>query len=178
LQTVLALECGLAQRETGELWAKRRELFVVGVLFGEGLQIFGEVVYGVNGIVVTRGNTCAAVGALVGINKELGTSANCASSFLGWMQSMGQASMQFSSLVQVSVITKAIWECPPRLWRSNRRAKHFRREVAESAGISELLKAKNANRTHLGCVRSRRIMRASQHYVRRENSVYAVAGLG
>ena len=73
MQIVLALECGLAQRETGELWAKRRELFVVGgVLFGEGLQIFGEVVYGVNGIVVTRENTCAAVGALVGINKELG----------------------------------------------------------------------------------------------------------
>lgn len=89
-------------------------LFVVGgVFFGEGFQVFGKVVDGVNGVVIARGYAGAAGGALVGIDKELGNFGNLASSFAGWMQPMGQAPMQFSSLVQVSVMTKAICKNPP-----------------------------------------------------------------
>ena len=50
---------------------KGRLSVVGGVLIGEGFQIFGEVVDGVNGVVIAGRNAGAAVGTLVGIDEEL-----------------------------------------------------------------------------------------------------------
>src|SRR5271167_352872 len=44
----------------------------------------------------------------LGSTYNWGAASNCSSSFLGWMQSVGQASTQSSSLVQVSVIVYAM----------------------------------------------------------------------
>src|SRR5271169_715079 len=44
----------------------------------------------------------------LGSTNNWAAASNCSSSFLGWMQSVGQASTQSSSLVQVSVIVYAM----------------------------------------------------------------------
>src|SRR5271166_4308278 len=56
---------------------------------------------------------------------------NCSSSFLGWMQSVGQASTQSSSLVQVSVMVYAmiavlleLGACHPHWQQSGRVVRH------------------------------------------------------
>src|SRR5271157_133311 len=57
---------------------------------------------------------------------------NCSSSFLGWMQSVGQASTQSSSLVQVSVMVYAmiavlleLGACHPHRQQSGRVVRHL-----------------------------------------------------
>jgi hypothetical protein len=47
-------------------------LFVVGgVFFGEGFEVFGEIVNRVNGVVIAGWDAGATVGALIGIDEEL-----------------------------------------------------------------------------------------------------------
>ena len=82
-----------------------RSLIIRGVLLGTTLQILWEVVNGVDGVVVARRHARAAVGALVGIHVELGNLGELRFFPGRWMQPMGQAPTQFSSLVQRSTMT-------------------------------------------------------------------------
>ncbi|HEY6944550.1 MAG TPA: hypothetical protein VI431_05365 [Candidatus Acidoferrum sp.] len=160
-------------------WKNRGGLLVVGgVFFGEGFQVFREIVNGVNGIEIAGWDARAAVGALIRIDKKLGDFRE-----LRFILSRVDA-IDGASFDAVLVLGAGVrdYEChlekPSRRQGSNRGANRFGREVAEFAGISELKKVENRNRTNLGCVGSHSIMGTSQHQCAEIMQFYAVAGLG